>query len=431
MKILEKIIEYSLYFFVFFLPWQSRLIFNLGKINGGYSEYENYSLYFTDIILIFLLLSFSFWFFKIKNVKTSNYNLQFLQSKHFLFILSILDLFIFISCFFAYDRFLAFYKYFWFLLSVALLFLIIKFPYQKIKLFYFFIGGVFLEALLGIYQFIFQTSFANKYLGIAFHNSGDLGVSVIETLNGERWLRAYGGLDHPNILGGLLVIAILFLLIQKKNSFKFFIDYIILFIFLTSLFLTFSRSAYLAFIFSLFSVLFFSFYKKDKEMFFKSLKFIFLSFLIFINLFLIYPQLFKTRILGHTRLENKSNIERVSGFRDAQKIIKNNLFLGVGFGNYSLALRNELYPHKKSYFYQPVHNVFLLILAEIGIFGFISFLFFLFYVFFESAKNDIYNLSFLVALIILFSFDHYFFSLHFGILLFFFVLAIVSKRDVQ
>ena len=135
------------------------------------------------------------------------------------------------------------------------------------------------------------------------------------------------------------------------------------------------------------------------------------------------------RILGNSRLENKSSVERISGAQDAQKIIKNHFLFGVGVGNYSLAVKKELYPSEESYFYQPVNNVFLLLLAEIGIFGLMSFLFLISYFFFRFSRNNIYILSFLLAFIIMFSFDHYYWSLHFGILLFFFSLGMIIKKD--
>jgi O-antigen ligase len=70
-------------------------------------------------------------------------------------------------------------------------------------------------------------------------------------------LRAYGGLDHPNILGGVLVFALLlsaFLLARKKiiNSrievwglILLFFSY---FFALIALFFTFSRTAWLAYL---------------------------------------------------------------------------------------------------------------------------------------------------------------------------------------
>ena len=52
---------------------------------------------------------------------------------------------------------------------------------------------------------------------MAVHKAEELGTSVVETVGadglGERWLRAYGGLDHPNILGGILAVALLLFII--------------------------------------------------------------------------------------------------------------------------------------------------------------------------------------------------------------------------
>jgi O-antigen ligase len=100
----------------------------------------------------------------------------------------------------------------------------------------------------------------------------------------------------------------------------------------------------------------------------------------------------------------------------------------VGVGNYTLSLKKELYPNENSYFYQPVHNIFMLILSEIGIFGFLSFLAFIFYFIYLIFKNNIYYLSLISALIIMFSFDHYYWTLHFGILLMFFLFGILLKE---
>jgi len=433
MKFFKKIIEYILYLFVFFLPWQSRFIFKTAFIKGKYFEYGTYSIYFTDILLMLLFL-FSLFVFSKMLFSFSEEKLLFKIKKPFLLSLAFFDFFIFLSCFLAEDRFLAFYKYLWFLSGIFLFFLLSFFPYQRIKLFFFFLGGVFFESFLAIYQFLFQSSFAFKYFGLSRHIAGEPGSSVIETLNRERWLRAYGGLSHPNILGGFLVLAILILVLYKKDIFyknnfiSFFIFNLLLSLFSLALIFSFSRGAYLALLFSLFLMLIISFVKKEKLMQINILKSGFIIFIIFINIFLFYPSLFKTRMAFSTRLELKSKNERVEGYKDVFKIIKDNLWFGVGMGNYTLALKNELL-NKEVYFYQPVHNVFLLILAEIGLFGFISFLVFLFSFFYFLSFKNVYVWSLFLALIILFNLDHYFFSLHFGILLFFTILGILTRRE--
>ena len=234
MKIIKKIIEYGLYLLVFLLPWQTRWIIQAGEINEGYSEYLRISLYGTDVLLIILLLLFLFYKLQITNyparVLLSGAGKSQINSKHqipnYFWIICILELFIFISIFFADGKILALYKYSVFLLGAGLFWLVISADYNRIKLIWGFLAGIFLQACLGIWQFLTQSDFACKWLGIAMHNQAELGVSVIEIIGsdgiGQRWLRAYGGLDHPNILGGVLVVGILLLigLLIEYSGFK-------------------------------------------------------------------------------------------------------------------------------------------------------------------------------------------------------------------
>ena len=52
---------------------------------------------------------------------------------------------------------------------------------------------------------------------MAYHASNILGDSVIETSMG-RFLRAYGPFDHPNILGGIMVLGIILVLYSSLQK---------------------------------------------------------------------------------------------------------------------------------------------------------------------------------------------------------------------
>src|SRR3989338_9757284 len=52
---------------------------------------------------------------------------------------------------------------------------------------------------------------------------------------------------------------------------------------------------------------------------------------------------------------------------------------GVGIGNFTDKLR-EIIPTMDEYMYQPVHNIYLLIYTETGLFGLSSFLIFLIFI---------------------------------------------------
>jgi O-antigen ligase len=60
---------------------------------------------------------------------------------------------------------------------------------------------------------------------------------------------------------------------------------------------------------------------------------------------------------------------RIADANQAVPIVRENLLIGVGAGNYALALRKRLAPDSVGVGYVPVHNVPLLLTAELGIVG--------------------------------------------------------------
>ena len=216
-----------MYLLVFLLPLQTRLIIRPGMVNFGYLEYGTISLYVTDIILVVLLsfLALNFLWPQAKKFLTINWFLPKTKTDYALVALVFLELIVFISIFFAPYKLLAIYKYALFLAGV-IIFLIISRSnfFSRLKLIYSLLAGIFLQAILAIYQFVTQSTFASKILGLAAHDSVISGVSVVEAYNRQglllRWLRSYGGLDHPNILGGVLAVGIIILLgllVERKK----------------------------------------------------------------------------------------------------------------------------------------------------------------------------------------------------------------------
>ena len=428
MKYLDKTIEYGMYLLVFFLPLQTRWMIKTWSLNGGYSEYETISLYGVDILLIGILALFIWqWFLK---KRITNYELRI---TNLFYILAGLEFFIIISIFFSANKWIAIYSYIEFILGVGLMWLILKASYGKAKLIVSFILGAALQALIGIWQFFSQSDFSSKWLGMAMHKASVLGTSVVETAEGTRVLRAYGGLDHPNILGGLLAVAIILLISQKLNI-KSYLNYLFLIILSFGLFVTFSRAAWIGLIMGLAVVLLLAVQKKDLA----KQKYILQSILVIgVCLFLLfvkYENLVTTRFSNESRLEEKSNIERLESIDVSEELIKSNFFFGAGIGNYTMRM-NRIYVSLPSYAYQPVHNVYLLVLAEIGIFGFLFFVGFLFFLFFNLVKkfkegsSAVYKLSLLVLICAMFLVDHWWWSLHFGVLLFWFSSGFILREE--
>ena len=504
-KKINLIVEYGLYLLAFILPLQTRLIIKAGEINGGYWEYGTISLYGTDIVLLLLLLLFIVHKFPIKS------QIQNQKSKIGIYwwLIGGLELFVFISIFFAADKLVAGVDYLRFLLGIGLFWLIVSVEYDRIKLIYGILTGVFLQAVLGSWQFLTQGSFASKWLGLAAHNAGDLGASVVETLSGERWLRAYGGLDHPNVLGGLLVVGILlaiYLVLKDNNAPRSLsagqavqagkygetemlinpptplcgrgVICFLLFTFVMALFFTFSRGAWAGVLVGILTMLGLAVIKKELLTQKKLLKIILASGVLIFILFNFYSDLVLTRLSQDTRLEIKSNTERMEAVDTALTVIKKHWLFGTGIGNYTLVVHNEINDKLASFAYQPVHNTYLLILAEVGIIGAILFLALLFYLIISNfsvkggsppavpshwragaasggqfsprpelgtkaignkdsnsskrmVDREFYSLPIIFSFLVMMTVDHWFWSLHFGVLFFWLVLGlIVTPREL-
>jgi putative inorganic carbon (HCO3(-)) transporter len=171
--------------------------------------------------------------------------------------------------------------------------------------------------------------------------------------------------------------------------------------------------------------LYYLFYKKYYRQVIK----VSLSLILFaVILISIYSQLFFSRLDTSNRLEVKSISERQEQVIEAKTIIKDNLYFGVGMGNYSLALK-DYYPNKDIYELQPVHNSFLLLTAEIGIFGFISFLLFFIYLFaIAFNRKQVLYISLWLALLLIMLAEHWLVSLHFGWLIMALISGLIFKH---
>jgi hypothetical protein len=424
-------------------------MFKLGELNGGYYEYATYSLYAVDVLIIVLLLFVFFNLVKVKSQKPASSADGSKVKSDFLWILiGGLELFIFISIAVAPDKLLALYGYGRFLVGIGLFFAITQIKYDKIKLYWAIVFSGFIQSILAMQQFVSQQVYGNKWLGMASQYSSDLGVSVVD--NGfRRWLRVYGSLPHPNILGGFLAIVLLINVILYFNLYKKFKDAInrnqesgignqaglllglIFFVInFVGLILTFSRSAWLGFLAGFIILLLLIVKKYGRTGLLNISKFIFIIIALCCLAGYILNEPMKTRLGMDSRLENKSIQERTGYAADAKEVIKNNWLFGVGVKNYGLTVHNQINSERSVYEYEPTHNVFLLVWAETGILGLLAFVILLIYLLSNALKNESYGKTTLIfALTAMMVFDHWWWSLNFGIILFWLVMGMAYKKD--
>lgn len=416
-----KAVEYSVYLFIFLLPWQTKII-----IRPGVTNFTEISLYFSQLLLLSILIAY-FGQQLQRREDSEPISASWIA-------LAVFEAAVLASFFVAPDQALAFYHYAVLLLGVGLFYLLRTGRegngyedglLDKGKAIASFLAGVFCQAVLGLYQFLCQHAPANKFLGLAAHHAEQAGTAVIEAGSG-RWLRAYGGLDHPNILGGVLAISLIlvaYLLAQRKmiRSWREALSSILLFIFyfisLTALFFTFSRSGWLAYGVGLAGVGVALAWQRDRWIIGRFLALVFFSLIMSFMIAFPYRELAFARTSGawqgEGRLEQKSLSERWEYLDESKEIIQENWLIGTGVGNYVVVVGKKDGYSQDPWSYQPVHNAYLLLLAQSGVVALVSFLAFLFF-FVKKDRRAAYTGAVVAALLVIMIFDHWLISLPFG-----------------
>lgn len=387
------------YLFVFFLPFRiDALIFGPDLFFAGFfNSYAVHFIYLSDLFfvlgLLFFSLSFIFDNAKLrlaKALKAVSVRLQF-------FVLLFLFAYLFSVLFAANEDNSIFYllRAAQFLVFYCLIFF--KFLSFKNVLRYF-VFTVAFQALIGILQFLLQGDLGLHFLGEPLLSASMKSVAKIQ-LFGHDFLRAYGTFVHPNVFGAYLGVAIfsLFYLYPKRKK----ILGILFPILSLALLFTFSRGAALALVFGMY------FYFRKS------------NFTAVLFAFLLLALIFSFAPLN-------TLTERIVHYLASVKMFFENPF-GVGAGNFTLVLPDylnfKLYPWQV----QPVHNIFLLVLTELGFLGFFALMSLLFFkakqLFVEKSPFRSLGLAMFAALIIFGISDHYLISMYQGQFLFWLILS--------
>ena len=295
-----------------------------------------------------------------------------------------------------------------------------------------------LHGALGIVQWTNQYVYEIKPLGIAQHDPGVYGTTVIKG-DEHRWLRVYGGFPHPNIFGGFLGGAFflaLFLFFQEKREVRS-VYFVMSLFFLFVLFLTFSRVSFVG-IFLGGMVLFWGmlfFQKKDRflkripsVLFFQSM--VIMGVFVGIILYGLQEPL-ALRVSPEVIERESSASDRSIFIQQALSTIQQHPFLGVGVGNFT-AYTAEVFWEDGDYIalFQPVHNIFLLVFSELGIVGFSLWTLFLIAVFWKGfSRYGFLGLGVGAFLIPFLFFDHWFFTTHSGFLLLGGLLGFLARKE--
>jgi len=222
-----------------------------------------------------------------------------------------------------------------------------------------------IQIITGVVGFALQSTAFLDSFNMQFPGTLDSsmrGASVVQLASGLRILRAYGTLPHPNILGGLTLMALLgpaSLYLGKQNR----LALVLLSFGIILLLLTFSRSAWLGFLIFMIVIIF-----KAGHFEFKRIV-TFISICVISILCAFYPlrDLILARTINSTVVtEQISTLGRSWLADQAKTIFQHHPLAGVGIGSFTIELSKVATEGANI---EPVHNIFLLAASELGILG--------------------------------------------------------------
>ncbi len=434
---------------VLILPFNFRYIFNFSATKDFLFFKENlqYSLYFFD--LLFLII-FSSWIFQKIKAKTIQ---KFLESKWLIFLLIVY----LIWNVFSVSSNSSTSTYNFLRLFEVLFFFLIFIDTVKTKKFFnqivylIFLSGIF-QSVLALGQFIFQKSLGLKYLGESVLNPQILGVAKIE-VNSEKFIRGYGTFPHPNILGAFLFLSLitsLYFILNKNCKIPFSTPSIFnkfklnskskllsekihfgtgLLLISAGILVTFSRSIWLITAFSILilSLSYFKYFIKHQNLLRSSSKYLFPILILLLILFISFYKFVPTRLCTSNCRDQSFSLRTQYSDFSKKEILHNNCWTGIGIGQFSIIFNNLNPANLPTYHIQPVHNLYLLIWSEIGLFGLVLLILIIknnFQTFIVSSKQKLFILL-VSGFLLLGFFDHYFWTLPQGQFIFWLTLALL------
>ncbi|MFH1827164.1 MAG: hypothetical protein ABH812_01870 [bacterium] len=398
-KVNQYFFNLLLFLFIFLLPTQfgKHFFLSFSYISGIRIDYLSYAFYTTDILAVLLIF--------IKRQKI----ISFFKKKNVLTILLILAL----SVFFSFSPAIAFYKYLKILEIISIFVVFKNSQINKKLLLYSLLSGAILQLSLSFYQIINHRSVQGflYFLGERYFTSSVPGIAKA-SLNGVEFLRPYGTFSHPNSLAGFyLLIYSLVLGIDMKNNPL--LKNFFLIVCTMLILISFSKAA----IFGLILINLIALKKTYNKAFCKFCSVSRTMVLILISMVFFY-----------SKTDPLSIFKRAELVKNSLHIISTYPITGAGLGNY-LLVQDKIFTNSLIFPPQPVHNIFLLLISEVGIFLSGAIIFLLLKYFYKYRK---YNSLIYCAIVILItgSFDHYWFTLQQNMLCLVFVLSLITNSQV-
>lgn len=275
-----------------------------------------------------------------------------------------------------------------------------------------------IQSILGIWQYLIQRDIGLRFLGESIIGPYISGTAAFVLGNGEKVVRAYGLTPHSNVYSVCILLAILCILwlAQRGKPSNLYLYSLPVLIF--GIGVGYSRSVLL--ILALILILYFLIHLRRKNV--HTLK----IFVVVILSALAFSLWQMGEIKDRLTISSEDEAVTMRTFYNKEAAKGGIPWLGVGIGNFVPWVMNEI-PSLPDNLYQPVHNLYLLIYREWGLFGSILWAMFLAQLLYISRSWSFRMLA--ISILILSLFDHYFLTLQQGRFIFWLALSLLTARE--
>ena len=423
------------YLFLATLAWQTRLI--LWQADWQFIEWRSMALYASDILMVGLfLLAIGQGWLKCSIFRKSDWLLLFLIGAA---VLSLRSASIFPVGVYQVIRLAQFAVFFLYLRSWAFK----RFNTDASAAA--FVAGALVQAVLALAQYILQHDVGIRWMGETLLRTDMRGVAVFYDLAHVKILRAYGTLPHPNILATYLMLgfwALLWLYWRHAHAGSRWLWATCGVVIVLAMEVTFSRTMLVAWALATTGMFLVGWRSKNKEPnhLRRRLREAFILIVLTSVVFAVtqWPRLAARAMISTYEEAVQLRIRyNVDALRSGSGFLGWVNWTGIGIGNFSTWVGHND-PTLPVYLRQPAHNVFLLIYSELGVVGvgiWLTWLGWLVADFWKRRRDwDITRIGIALvvgAFLFIALFDHFFWTLQQGRLLWWGLLALLVVISEQ
>ncbi|MCR4314067.1 MAG: O-antigen ligase family protein [Candidatus Uhrbacteria bacterium] len=404
---------------VFFLPWQTQMILTTATVGGEPSSYGVLGVYVVEAMIAFA--------FVLRGRQHTTSQIHRINQTLCFFLAAA-----FFSLGFTQVEWVGWFQMIH-LVSAAMFFSLLTDDRTDLRqVLSLFLLGLIVPVLFGWYQVLHGSSPASSLFGMGGKDATIPGVAVVESQT-SRLLRAYGTFPHPNVFGGYVafgIVALAWLSRFVRTRGQLVGAWLASSLLGATLIVTFSRSAWLGLFFAFFALIALLFWQRRLPPR-RAIPVMALGLASILSTIIVFHSQVFSRFDSSQRLEVISIEERASQYQTFGEVFFSSPIMGVGPSAYTFSLE-RLDPGHPIWSYQPIHNIYLLILAELGLTGILALVYGIFMMnpFANASLREagtLFGCTIGILLFVIGLFDHYLWTLWPGLALTAVALATLTR----